>query len=100
MEVETDYDARDVQHLPLHRDRNKMALMAELWKALCGRRTLNSPFFDCPDHLSPERRLLGVCVCVCMCVCMLAQLCLTLCDPMITKSARLLCLWDFPGKYT
>ena len=29
---------------------------------------------------------------------MCAQTCLTLCDPM--DCARLLCLWDFPGKNT
>ena len=38
----------------------------------------------------------GVCVCVCVCVC--AQSCLTLCNPMYCKPAKLLCPWDSPGK--
>lgn len=45
-EVETDWDERYVQHLPSHRSRNKKGLMMELWKALYGRRNLNSPFFN------------------------------------------------------
>ena len=31
-------------------------------------------------------------------VCLVAQLCLTLCDPMDCSPARLLCPWDSPGK--
>ena len=31
---------------------------------------------------------------------MCAQSCLTLCDPMECSPARLLCLWDSPGKNT
>ena len=34
-----------------------------------------------------------VCVCVCLCVCLVAQLCLTLCDPMELQPTRLLCPW-------
>ena len=35
------------------------------------------------------------------CVCVLvAQSCLTLCDPMDCSTPRLLCPWDFPGKNT
>ena len=33
-------------------------------------------------------------------VCLVAQLCLTLCDPMDCSPARLLCSWDSPGKNT
>ena len=41
-----------------------------------------------------------LCVCLCVCVCVHAQLCLTLCDPMDSGLAWLLCLWDFPDKNT
>ena len=34
-----------------------------------------------------------MCVCVCVCVCLVAQLCLTLCDPMELQPTRLLCPW-------
>ena len=30
----------------------------------------------------------------------ISQLCLTLCDPMVTKPSSLLCLWNSPGKNT
>ena len=33
-------------------------------------------------------------------VCLVAQLCLTLCDPMDCSPARLLCPWDSPGQKT
>ena len=91
-EVETDCDEGCIQHLPLHRNRNKKGLMTELWEALYGRG--NSPFFKCPHELSLERRLLGTRVCV------QSQSCLTLCDPVITKWSRLLCPWDLPGRNT
>ena len=42
----------------------------------------------------------GVCVCLCVCVCVHAQSCLTLCDPVDSGLAWLLCLWDFPDKNT
>ena len=55
-----------------------------------------------------------LCVCVCVCVCVyvcasaqacawahaLTQSCPILCDLMDCYPARLLCLWNFPGKYT
>ena len=34
------------------------------------------------------------------CACSVAKSCLTLCDPRGCSLARLLCLWDFPGKNT
>ena len=58
VEVETDCDEGYVWHLPLHR--NKRGLMADLWKALYGKRDFNSPFFNCPGQLSPQSRLLGM----------------------------------------
>ena len=52
----------------------------------------------------PPMGLCKMCVCVCVCVCMYAcvcihaQLCPTLCDLHGLWPARLLCLWNFPGK--
>ena len=45
-----------------------------------------------------SRRQAHLAVCLC-CVCLVAQLCLTLCEPK-DHSPRLLCSWDSPGKNT
>ena len=49
-----------------------------------------------PTHFSHHR---NTCVYL-VCACSVTKSCLTLCDPMDYKPARLLCPWDFPGKNT
>ena len=48
----------------------------------------------------PHLAIVSLIMC-CVCVCAkLLQSCLTLCDSMDYKPARLLCPWNFPGKNT
>ena len=42
--------------------------------------------------------LVYVCICVCVCVCLVAQSCLTLCDPMDCSPPGSSVLGDSPGK--